>query len=156
MIDERALEHIGNGALVAGSAAQEPALLAWANTTTDPDSPCRAGLLRDKTNAVRWFFVWHGKPPAAVAGLAHLYLHQTRHTYARIVMEASESLHAVQEAGTTRDWLHLPIMSNGWHRKRTTTVKRSLLASAGCAAIREAYPTQCIQLNRQMENIDYR
>ncbi len=55
---------------VQGDAAITPALAAaltaWANTTTDPDTPRRADLLRDKTNAVRWFFEWVGKAPVQV------------------------------------------------------------------------------------------
>ena len=40
-------------------------------------------------------FVKRLKGYAKVAGLEHLHLHQTRHTYARIVMEESGSIHAV-------------------------------------------------------------
>jgi len=42
------------------------AILTWADHTTDPTSPRRDDLLRDKVRTVSDFFSWCGKPIEAV------------------------------------------------------------------------------------------
>jgi integrase len=68
MADE--IIHQPSAAAITPSSALTPAfeatLATWANATTDPDSPRRADLLRDKTNAVAWFFAYTGKAPATI------------------------------------------------------------------------------------------
>ena len=69
--------------------------------TMTPESPLwtrhdRAG--RPGKRLSSGAFVKNLKRMAALAGLEHIHLHQTRHTYARIVAEESGSMSATQEA----------------------------------------------------------
>jgi integrase len=119
--------------LVLGADRQQAALpnaiALWASSTTR-DGQRRADLLRDKQRIAAAFFDFIRKHPAdiqptdvqtwiaflvrnlkryaAEAGIDQFHLHQTRHTFARIVAEETGSIVATQDAldhknpGTTR------------------------------------------------------
>jgi integrase/recombinase XerD len=71
-------------------------------------------------------FVRNLKRYAAVAGLSHIHLHQTRHTYARIVAEETGSLIETQDAlghespKTTRAYVQRIAIKRDKHSKRVS------------------------------------
>jgi integrase len=65
------------------------------------------------------------KDYAREAGLNHIHLHQTRHTFARLVSDEAGSLTECSTRWGIRTWLPPRSTRSGWGSRRTATVARS-------------------------------